>query len=97
MAKVFAPGANFNPTAVDYVPITLSGADLDLTSSSGPTGGFCCRAVKIGGTGGNLVVDTLRSTQVTVPVAANEVVQLCCSKIYSSASGTTATPVGVFL
>lgn len=95
--KKFHPAAAYCPTGIDYVPITLSGGDIDLTDPAGPTGGYCARAVQIGGTGGNLVVDTLIGTQRTVPVAANQLVELSVSKVYSSADGTSATPVGVYL
>lgn len=97
------PAASWTPGAVDFLPITLSGADVDLTDPDGPTGGYSCRAVKVGGTAGNLVVMTLRSgglgTPVarTIPVAANEVVQCGCCVIAGSANGTTATPIGVYL
>lgn len=96
-AQKLHPAAAWNPTAIDYVPISLSGADVDLTDPAGVTGGYCARAVKIGGTGGNLVVDTLISTGITIPVAANEIVQCCVTKVYSSGNGTTCTPVGVFI
>lgn len=100
-AVQYHPAAAFTPTAVDYVPITLGGANIDLTDPSGVTGGYCARSVQIGGTAGNLVVETVSSTGAavtrTIPVAANAVVPVGVAKIYSAANGTTATPVGVYL
>jgi len=104
-----APGANVNATGIDFIPITVSGADVDLTSPSGPTGGFAARSVQIGVTGGNLVCVTFASagtgtfggsgsyTLRTIPVAANTVVPVGVAYICGSANGTTATPIGVFL
>lgn len=99
----FVRSASWTPGGVDFLPITLSGADVDLTDPDGPTGGYSARAVQIGSTAGNLVVMTVRSgglgTPVarTIPVAANSVVQVGCCVVAGSANGTTCTPVGVFL
>lgn len=39
---------------LDAVPIDVSSVDADLTDPSGPTGGYCCRAIYVG-TGGTVV------------------------------------------
>lgn len=99
----FVRAASWTPGGLDFLPITLSGSDVDLTDPAGPTDGYCARAVKIGATGGNLVVMTVRSgglsTPVarTIPVSANTVEQVGACVIASSANGTTCTPVGVYL
>ena len=95
--------ATWTPGGVDFLPITVTGADIDLTDPDGVTGGYSCRAVQIGGTAGNLVVMTLRSGGLdtpasrTIPVAANSTVQVGACVIAGSANGTTCTPVGVYL
>jgi hypothetical protein len=90
--------ASFTAVGVRYVPITLTGADIDLTDPNGPTGGISARSLAIGGTGGTVVVCCMDGTDnVTVPVSANTTVPLGVAKIYSAADGTTATPVGVYL
>lgn len=96
-AVKLVPAATWTPGGVDFVPITLSGSDIDLTDPEGVTGGYSCRAVQIGATGGNLKVITLRGVERTIPVAANATVQVGACVIGSSSSGTSATPVGVIL
>lgn len=91
--------AAFLAVGVRYVPITLSGSDIDLTDPvNGPTGGISARAVAIGATGGNLVFCSLDGTDlITMPVNANTVYSIGVAKIYSAGDGTTCTPVGVIL
>lgn len=91
-AVAFHPAAGLTPTAVDLIVLDLS-ADRDLTDPAGPTGGFCARAILIGSTAGNLVIDTLAGTARTVPVAANQLVEGCVKKVYSTGNGTTAAVV----
>ncbi len=83
--------------AVDYVPITLSGDPIDLTDPEGVTGGYSCRAIKVGSTAGNVVFISLRGEERTYPAAAGEVIQCGACVIAGSGDGTSATPVGVLL
>lgn len=95
----YHPTANMNPTGVpvDQIPLTLS-SDVDLTDPTGPTGGYCARALLIGSTAGNVVVmpaggDTYR----TIPVAANQQLQGAVQTVRSIGNGTTAATVTALL
>lgn len=98
-AKQFAPGARINPLGVpvDTVPLTLSGGNLDLTDTAGPTGGYCARGLLIGSTAGNVKFDTVTGETRTQAVAANQFLQGGIALVYSSANGTTAATVSAVL
>lgn len=97
--KQFHPFARINPqgVAVDTVPLTLSGADIDLTDPEGPTDGYCARGLLVGATAGNLKFDTVTGETRTQPVAANQFLQQAVSKVYSTSNGTSAATVSAVL
>ena len=51
--KQFHPAAAFTPGGVETIPLTL-GADVDLTLTTGQTGGYMARAILVGATAGNI-------------------------------------------
>lgn len=76
----------------DWVPLTLSGADLDLSDPDGPTGGFCARSLYVT-VGGVVKFDTLRGTGRNPTVGDKSYVPAIVKKVYATANGTTATGV----
>lgn len=76
--------------------ITISGSDVDLTSPTGPTGGYCCRQVYVTGSG-NLKYKGLDGSTHTVALVANQVWPVCAQYIFASANGTTVSGVHVIL
>ena len=91
------PAAGFNLTSIGQVVLTLSGADIDLTDTTGPTGGYCSRAFLIGGTAGNVKYKDMLGNTVTQAVAANQILECEAQYVFSTANGTTATSVSVLL
>ncbi len=93
MAVQFHPAAGFNAVGIFSIPLTLSGADLDLTDPAGPTGGYCARALLVGSTAGNVKFKDMLGNTCLQAVAANE--QLTCGAqyVFSSGNGTTAATV----
>lgn len=86
----FHPAAAFTPTGVRTIPLTLSGADVDLTLSSGPTGGYMARALLIGSASGNVVFyDMTGAGPFTQAVGANQEFSQTVSQVASTANGTT--------
>lgn len=101
VAIKYHPTAMMNPTgvAVDIIPLTLSGGDIDLTDPEGPTGGYCGRALLIGSTAGNVkfkpaITDPTARTQA---VAANQQIDGGVQYVYSTSNGTSAATVSVML
>ena len=91
-----SPPSDVTSPGVDWVPITLSGDNVDLLSTSGPTGGIIARSLYIT-VAGNVVFETLgggAGVSRTVTVPANFYLSAYITKIYSAGNGTTAT--GVF-
>ena len=67
------------------------GADVDLTSVSGPTGGYMARAIIAGNTGGNLAYyDMSGAGPYVVAMAANQRLDTAVSGIVN-ATTTIAT------
>lgn len=92
MASVHPATFSYPEAALDWVPLTLS-SDADLTDSGGQTGGVLPRRIMIGGTGGNIKVDTVLGTGRVIAVSPYQIIPIVVTKVYSSGNGTTATPV----
>ncbi len=90
------PSVDVTSPGVDWVPITLSGDNIDLTSASGPTGGIIARSLYVE-TGGVVKFDSLAG-QARGPTMGNNSYLLCNVKlIYSSGNGTTASGIWAIL
>lgn len=81
---------------MDWVPIDVSGGDVDLTDPSGPTGGWCARQLFVTGTGDVVFLGVgapnLDPASRTVTVPDNFYLQGIVQKVYQT--GTDAT--GIF-
>lgn len=91
----FHPAAAFTAVGISTIPLN-TGSDLDLTSTSGPTGGYVARSLKIGATAGNVIYyDAQGNGPYTQAVAAFDTLDQAVSGIVSS--GTTAATVSAIL
>lgn len=96
MAVQLHPAAQFNPCSIGQAVLDLS-EDVDLTDAEGPTDGYCCRAMLVGSTAGNLKYKDMLGNTVIQPVAANQQIDVEAQYVFSTGNGTTAASVTVML
>jgi hypothetical protein len=92
MAVRFHPAAAYVAGAIFTIPLDLS-ADVDLTSTSGPTNGFSARALLVGATAGNIKFKDILGNIKTQAVTSYQRLDSAVQFVYSTANGSTAATV----